>query len=177
MIGVISRLFNPIPAVRPYALLQHHGNAATGSRQERNWIGPMTAQSKLLYASVLIALTVAGAACADSVEVGGNLVNTSVVGRATNAATGAFSTAKQSIGSIGSNVKVGGSITSTTVVNEATNISSGLGTTAETYLGSVPKGTNTPGSIKQTVVVKKVINSISGFGGTSCVSVGYGDPC
>jgi hypothetical protein len=41
----------------------------------------------------------------------------------------------------------------------------------------VPSGTNTPGSIKQTVVVKKVINSISGFGGTSCVSVGYGDPC
>jgi len=119
----------------------------------------------------------AGSALADSVEVGGNLVNVTVVGRATNAATGAFSTATQSIGSIGGNVKVGGSITNTTVVKEAVNVSSGLGTKAETYLGSVPSGTNTPGSIKQTVVVKKVINSISGFGGTSCVSVGYGDPC
>jgi len=137
----------------------------------------MTSMIKLLSATALVGLVLAGSAIADSVEVGGNLVNVTVVGRATNAATGAFSTATQSIGSIGGNVKVGGSITSTTVVNEAINLSAGLGTKAETYLGSVPSGTNTPGSIKQTVVVKKVINSISGFGGTSCVSVGYGDPC
>jgi hypothetical protein len=137
----------------------------------------MIAKSRLFSASTFIALVIGGAAFADSVEVGGNLVNSAVVGRATNVAGGAFSKATQSIGSIEGNVKVGGSINSVTIVGEAVNAATGFGTKAETYLGSIPKGTNTPGSIKQTIVVKRAINTISGLGGSSCVAVGYGDPC
>jgi len=140
----------------------------------------MTAKSRLLTASTFVALVVASSALADGVEVGGNLTNVTVVGRASNVASGAFSKATQSIGSIGDSVKVGGSISNTTVVGEVVNQATGVGSKAKTYVGSLREGVNTPGSIKQTIVVRKVVNKVSGFlgfGGSSCVSIGYGKPC
>jgi len=148
-----------------------------GSWLELNGTESMTAKSRLFSASTFVALVIASSALADGVEVGGNLVNVTVVGRASNVASGMHSQARQSIGSIAGNVKVGGSIKSTTVVGEAVNLATGVGTKAETYVGSVQAGTRTPGSVKQTVVVRKIINSMSGFGSSACVSVGYGDPC
>lgn len=139
----------------------------------------MTSKIGILTAGSIAALVFASPAFAGNVEVGGNLVNVSVVGNATNKASGLGSKATQSIGSIGENVKVGGSIKNVVVVGEAVNLAKGIGSKAKTYIGSL-RNISTPGSIKQTIVVRKVINKPSrflGFGGNSCVSIGLGNHC
>jgi hypothetical protein len=139
----------------------------------------MTLKSGILTASILAVLVAASPSIAGNVEVGGNLVNVSVVGNATNKASGIGSRATQSIGTVGDNVKVGGSVKNVVVVGEAVNLAKGIGSKAKTYVGAL-RNINTPGSIKQTIVVRKVVNKASGFlgfGGNSCVSIGYGNHC
>ena len=139
----------------------------------------MALKIRILTASTLAALVIASPALAGNVEVGGSLVNVSVVGNATNKASGIGSRATQSIGTIGDNVKVGGSVRNIVVVDKAVNLATGIGSKAETYVGALDD-VDTPGSVKQTIVVKKVINKASGFlgvGGSSCVSIGYSKHC
>ncbi len=133
----------------------------------------------ILTAGALAVLAFGSPAYAGNVEVGGNLVNISVVGKATNKASGFGSKATQSIGTVGDNVKVGGSIKNVVVVGETVNLAKGVGSKAKTYVGAL-RNINTPGSVKQTIVVRKVVNKASGFlglGGNSCVSIGYGNNC
>lgn len=139
----------------------------------------MAIKIEILTASTLVAFVFASPVFAGNVEVGGSLVNVSVVGSATNKASGIGSRATQSIGTIGDNVKVGGSVRNVVVVGKAVNLAKGIGSKAETYVGALDD-VNTPGSVKQTIVVKKVINKASGFlgiGGNSCVSIGYTKHC